>query len=197
MRRDLVFQSSFSFSGTITKLGRDKKSWHVLIHQNVAGKLPTDFRLVVQATKDADFPYEPGSRVYVEDALVYQKEGELRLKIDSLEQIALINQDINSLSFSGEVVDVKEEPRAYIVTLKQNVIDVFETKIDVLILKSFKLKEPPRIGDTGFIRSALLYEKDGSPRARIKRGSQYSVLYTPEDVLKLNLGAVDATEVFI
>ena len=199
--RNPAFESSFTFTGTITDIKCSAKKMQVMIRQDVAGgRLPTDYNLVIPAAsvQTEDFPYAKGDTVMVEDALLYEKDSEFRLRIETMDQIRATTAqpgELNSLSFSGQIVEVKAESGYKLLLMEQNVKDTFLTRLEVILLDSAENEIQPKVGDIGFIKSALFYEKDSSFRARLTRSFTYKVLYTPDVVM--NLGTIEAKEKFI
>lgn len=196
--RNPALISSFSFTGTIANIRKDGKTMQISINQNVAGRLPSDFRLILplSAVTTDEFPYVQGDTVLVEDALLYEKEHEFRLRIEDMIQIRGTTADpgdVNTLSFSGTIVDVKEVTGYKLVYMEQSVMDHFRTTLEVMIPGSVGLDTQPKIGDIGFIKSAIFYEKNGTWRAKLVR-STYSILYTPDAVM--DLGTIEARERF-
>lgn len=197
--RNPAFESSFSFTGTIASVSNAGKTMQLLIHQDAAGgRMPTDYKLIIpmSAVMTEEFPYVKGDTVLVEDALLYTKDSEVRLRIASMTQIRTTSAqpgELNSLSFSGEIVDVKEEAGYTLVQMKQTFEGIYTTSLEVVIPGSVKM-DMPKAGDIGFIKSAVLYEKSGVFRARISRPT-YKVIYSPESVMFL--GTIEAKEAFI
>lgn len=194
---DAEFINGFTFTGTITEIVSTAKTINLTIHQNVVKRIPTDYKLLIPLTALSDgegFPYSQGDAVLVQDALVYENNGEIRLRINSLMQIKLCNEEglFNCLSFTGKIVEIKEEDRFKLVSMEQNVKDNFLTRIEVMILNNLTVY-PPKVGDIGFIYSALFYEKDGSYRAKIERPT-YKCFYTPDIVMDMQ--TVEAKELF-
>ena len=195
-----AFESSFSFTGTITGIRKEGKTMQLLIHQDVfSGRFPTEFKLIVPLgiLLTEEFPYVKGDVVFIEDALFYMKDSEFRLRIEDMTQIRSTTAqpgEVNAFSFSGEIVDVSKEQGYMLAVLKQSVQDFFETSLELVIPDSVKLEKMPKKGDIGFIKSASLYDKEGSVRARIARPT-YKVLYSPDVVMKL--GTIEAKELFI
>ena len=190
--------NSFSLTGVIAGIEQQIKTLQLLIHQDVVGKMPTDFKLMVPKAilPEQIFPYVQGDTVMVEDALLYMKDSEVRLRIESMTQIRGTTAspgDFNTLSFSGKIVETKEEAGHLLVTVEQKVMDVFSTSLDFLIPKNVKMETLPKAGDIGLFKSAILYDKEGSFRARIDRPT-YTVLYSPDIVMYM--GTVEAKEAF-
>lgn len=198
--RNPAFESSFSFTGTITRVEKDAKTMHLLIHQDAAGgRMPTDYKLVIplSAVLTEEFPYMKGDTVLVEDALLYTKASEIRLRISDMAQIRATTAqpwEVNALSYSGEIVEVKEEAGFDLVLMKQTYKETFTTTLEVMIPKSLKMEESPKAGDIGYIKSAVLYDKQGQLRAKITRPT-YKILYTPDAVMCL--GTIEAKELFV
>lgn len=194
------FESSFSFTGTITRVTEEGKTMQICIHQDAAGgRMPTDYKLIVplSAVPTEDFPYMKGDTVMVEDALLYTKNSEVRLRITDMEQIRATTAhpgELNALSFSGEIIEVKEERGHIVAIMKQTYEGFFTTALEVVIPSSVKLDAPPKVGDIGYIKSAILYDKSGVFRAKMTRPT-YKVLYTPDAVMCL--GTIEAKELFI
>lgn len=194
-----AFESSFSFTGTVAGVTRQGKIMRLLIHQDAAGgRMPTDYKLIIPlaAVMTEEFPYMKGDTVMVSDALLYTKNSEVRLRIASMEQIRSSSAqpgELNALSFSGEIVEVKEEAGCSIMLMKQTYADTYTTVLEVMIPRSVKM-DAPKAGDIGYIKSAILYEKNGVFRARLSRPT-YKVIYSPDAVMFL--GTVEAREKFI
>ena len=191
------FDNRFSFSGTITRIRKTKTCLHVTINQNVAGTMGTDFRLVVphSALVESDsFPYAQGDTVLVQDAVLYEKANELRLRVSRPGQIKPCSEQglVNSLSFSGKIIDVKEEKSYLLVRLAQTVDQRFETGLEVLVTKSVGIR--PKPGEVGYVCAAIMYDKDGVYRAKIELPTQYKLLYSPDIIM--SLGKTDASERF-
>lgn len=185
--RNPDFDNRFSFSGRIARIKKAPTAYHVTISQNVAGMMPTEYCLVVpdKALTEEGFLFSEGESVFIQDATLYQKGSELRLRICRQSQMRLCADEfvLNSLSFSGQIIENKEEKNCRMIKLKQTVDGRFETTLNVLVAKSVEATLKP--GEIGYIKSALLYEKDGAYRARIERSSQYSLLFSPDIVMEL------------
>lgn len=191
--------SSFSFTGTITEIKNLSNVLHLTISQNVAGRLPTGYRLVIPKAvfDEEEQPFMRGDTVMVQDAVLYERNSEFRVRIAEKSQIRATTAqpgELNALAFSGEIVDVREESGYLLILIEQNVADRFPSKLEVMIPKSVQLEHPPKVGDIGLIDNAILYEKDGLYRAKINRAT-YKILYTPDYVL--DLGTIEAKETFI
>ena len=196
--RNASLLSSFTFSGTITNIVKTDKVMQLTIRQDVCGKLRTDFKLLIPlaAVTTDEFPYVAGDTVLVRDALLYEKDSEVRLRISSMAQLSATTAhpgEFNALAFSGKIVETKKEDGGDIVVMEQDVLDLFNTRLEFLIAPGVKLEAGPKVGDIGLIHSALFYDKGGCFRARISRPT-YLVLYTPDVVM--NLGTIEAKEVF-
>lgn len=198
--RDPAFESSFSFTGTITGVKRNDKIMQIMIHQGVAnGRMPTEYKLIIPmaAVMTEEFPYTKGDTVMVEDALMYTKDSEVRFRIASMTQIRTTTAqpgELNALSYSGEIVEIKEEAGYILALMKQTYADTFTTTLEVMIPRSAKM-DAPKAGDIGFIKSAILYEKNGKFRAKVSRPTTYKVLYSPDAVMFL--GTIEAKEKFV
>lgn len=199
--RNPALDSSFSFTGTIVDVAKTGKIMQVMVQQDVAGRLPTDYKLIIPAAAlgSETFPYTQGDTVMVLDALLYTKNAETRLRISSMDQLRSTTArpgELNTLSFSGEIVEIKEGQGYDLVYLKQTYEETYTTILEVLFPKSLleKMERQPKVGDIGYIKSAILYEKIGSFRAKISRPT-YKCLYTPDVVMYL--GTIEAKEKFI
>lgn len=191
--------SAFTFTGTISEIVKNPKIVCITVFQCVAGRLPTEYKVIipVSALVDGEFPYIQGDTVLIQDALMYEKNAEVRFRIDSIEQMKSTSADpgtFNALSFTGKIVEIRKEKGCTLAVMEQNVRDHFKTSVEVMFLDSVEMDEKPKVGDIGFIHSALLYEKDGSYRARLGRPDLFKVLYTPDAVMCL--GTVEAKEEF-
>jgi len=197
--KNAEFCSSFSFTGTIARITENGKTMQLTIRHFAAGRFQTDFKLVIPKTsvETEAFPFVQGDVVYVDDALMYVKDSEVRLRIPDMRQIRATSAqpgEFNTLSFSGKIVEVKEEKGYKLVLMEQNVKDTFMTSLEVVIPSSVKLDPMPKAGDIGYISHALLYDKDGIYRARLSRPT-YSILYTPDVVM--DMGTIEAKEAFV
>lgn len=196
--RNTELVSSFSFTGIIARIETLSNVLHLTIEQTVAGRLPTSYRLVIpRSVFDDEFPYSKGSTVMIQDAVVYERNSELRLRIADRSQISATTAapgELNALAFSGEIIEVRKEQGYALVLFEQTVADRFPTRLEVMLPDTVELEHPPKVGDIGLVDHALLYEKDGLPRAKLTRPT-YKVLYTPDYVL--DLGTIDAKEAFI
>ena len=188
------FDSCFTVTGKIASIRKAGRSLHLLVQQNVAGKLPTTFKVVYPAKAGPEFSYRVGDTVLLQDMILYQKDGELRLKVPNIRLIRHCQEQdlLNTLSFSGRVTDVTVNKAHRLIILQQTVADRFETTLEVLIPSSVPV--PVKKGDVGYIRSAFLYQKNGLFRAKIENESQYKCLYSPDKVN--DLGTVEAKERF-
>lgn len=198
--RNPELMSSFTFTGTIACVETSDKTLVLSIEHLAADRFLTDFKLIIPRASvgTEEFPFMPGEAVMVEDALVYEKDNEVRLRIADMSQIWVTTArpgEVNALSFSGKIVDIKEETGYNLVYLEQNVYDTFMTRIEVIVSDSVKMEYPPKVGDIGLITHALFYEKDGSFRAKLNRKADYKVLYTPDVVM--DMGTIEAKELFI
>ena len=198
--RNPALEASFSFTGVITDIERVGKKMQVQVHQDAAEKFPTDYKLVIplSALQNEEFPYAAGDTVMIQDALLYTKDSEIRLRTAFMDQVSATTAqqgELNALSFSGEIVEVKEEAGYTLVLMKQTYRDKYTTILEVIIPSSVRLEQPPKAGDIGYIRSAILYEKEGGYRAKITRNNTYKVLYSPDAVMCL--GTIEAREKFI
>lgn len=194
---DSSFRNGFTFSGTITDIVKSAKKLEITVHQIVAGRIPTDYKLLIPLTAipdDSEFPYIQGDTVLVQDALVYEKNGEIRTRISSPLQIKRCSDEglLNSLSFTGKIVEVQEEARFKLVTMEQDVRETLKTRIEVMVLNTLSVY-PPKVGDIGFIWDALFYEKDGKYRAKLERDT-YKCFYTPDIVMDMQ--TIEAKELF-
>lgn len=196
--RNAELCSSFTFTGTIADIRRLSRALQLTISQMVAGRLKTDYILMIPFDAETDeFLYAPGDTVLVQDAMLYEKNSEMRLRISDLSQIRATSAqpgELNALAFSGRIVEVREENNYSLAQFEQTVADRFPTKLEVMFPSSVELEFPPKVGDIGFISHALFYEKDGRYRAKVERPT-YSRLYSPDYVL--DLGTIEAKELFI
>ena len=196
--RNAEFCSSFTFTGTIVDIRRLNKALHLTVSQMVAGRMKTDYILIIPFDADSEeFPYAPGDTVFVQDALLYEKNSEMRLRISEVSQIRATTAqsgELNALAFSGRIVEVRKEQNYSLVLFEQTVADRFPTRLEVLFPATVELEFPPKVGDIGYISYALFYEKDGLYRAKVDR-STYKRLYSPDFIL--DLGTIEAKEMFI
>lgn len=191
------FMNSFTFTGTITRIKETKSCLHVTINQNVADTMSTDFRLVVpfSALPDRQFLFSEGDIVLVQDAVMYEKANEMRLRVERPGQIRVCSQQglFNSLSFSGKIVELKKGGKNFdLMKIQQTVCGKYVTTLEVLVMDTVKAQ--PKQGEIICITSAMLYDKNGLYRAKIENPSEIKLLYSPDTVLFL--GKTDAKERF-
>ena len=188
-------QNAVTFKGRLHDIRLTKGIAAVLVSSIVAGKMKTDYPVIMSKDVFEKTGLDIGDEVAVLNSFYYLDGAKPRFRVSCPGQIVKIQKDDNSFSyatFSGSVTGYLDEGKAKEVFIEES---FGERKITYLVVMSRPLSDELDfgIGDIVAIQNAQCYQKNGKFRFQVAKKSQVGILKRAS----LDRGIVKAEDKFI